>query len=58
MINWNADKSLELISIKDISFEEIVFYLDNDGLTIRLAQILKNIQTKEYLLFWSMIMLT
>ncbi len=31
-INWNSDKNLELTSSRNISFEEVVFYLDNDGL--------------------------
>ena len=31
-INWNSDKNLELISSRSISFEEVVFYLDNNGL--------------------------
>ena len=31
-ISWDTDKNLELISSRNISFEEIVFYLDNDRL--------------------------
>lgn len=31
-INWSADKNLELISSRNISFEEIVFYINGDGL--------------------------
>lgn len=30
--NWNARKNEALISDRGISFEEIVFYIENDGL--------------------------
>ncbi|MEX2516299.1 MAG: BrnT family toxin [Gammaproteobacteria bacterium] len=30
--NWNAEKNEVLISERGISFEEIVFYIENDGL--------------------------
>ena len=30
--NWNAEKNEHLIVERGISFEEIVFYIENDGL--------------------------
>lgn len=30
--NWNADKNEQLIVERGISFEEIVFYIENNGL--------------------------
>lgn len=30
--NWNAEKNEQLISERGISFEEVVFYIENGGL--------------------------
>lgn len=30
--NWNADKNQQLILSRNISFEEVVFYIENGGL--------------------------
>ncbi len=35
--NWNADKNEILISERNISFEEVVFYIDNGGLLDEIA---------------------
>lgn len=31
-INWNPDKNHQLIEDRNISFEDVVFYLSHDGL--------------------------
>ena len=35
--NWNAEKNEILISERNISFEEVVFYIDNGGLLDEIA---------------------
>jgi uncharacterized DUF497 family protein len=30
--NWNSDKNKKLIEEREISFESVIFYLQNDGL--------------------------
>jgi len=35
--NWNAEKNEQLISERGISFEEVVFYIENGGLLDEVA---------------------
>ena len=35
--NWNAEKNEQLIAERGISFEEIVFYIENGGLLDEIA---------------------
>ena len=35
--NWNAEKNEELIEERGVSFEEIVFYIENGGLLDEIA---------------------
>jgi len=35
--NWNAEKNEQLISERGVSFEEIVFYIENGGLLDEIA---------------------
>ncbi|WP_347273616.1 BrnT family toxin [Candidatus Kuenenia sp.] len=35
--NWNAEKNEQLISERGISFEEVVFYIENGGLLDEIA---------------------
>ncbi len=35
--NWNAEKNETLISERNISFEEVVFYIENGGLLDEIA---------------------
>ena len=35
--NWNAEKNEHLIDDRGISFEEVVFYIENDGLLDEIA---------------------
>ncbi|PTN10892.1 hypothetical protein C8R11_1081, partial [Nitrosomonas aestuarii] len=35
--NWNAEKNEQLIAERGVSFEEIVFYIENGGLLDEIA---------------------
>ncbi len=35
--NWNAEKNETLISERNVSFEEVVFYIENGGLLDEIA---------------------
>lgn len=37
--NWNAEKNEQLISERGISFEEVVFYIENGGLLDEIAHL-------------------
>jgi len=41
-INWNSDKNHKLIEERGVSFEDIVFYLQHDGLLDDLSHPNKN----------------
>lgn len=32
IFNWNSDKNQELIVARDVSFEEVIFHIEHDGL--------------------------
>jgi uncharacterized DUF497 family protein len=37
LYNWNAEKNEQLIAERGVSFEEIVFYIENGGLLDEIA---------------------